>query len=333
MPDDFSRLHKRCTWLNGNVFQASPINKEAIQALATIHPMRAMEMLKEVEEKAEKVKNPSGYLKSAAARESPVSSQISIDPAVEKRCKWLNFNLFKDNKIDGEAIALLSSLGWARAMELCKELETKGEQVRSPSKYIKAAAARELPTEYHQGNLVSAEPVQAGNSPNADRLVHRRCTWINGNVLQGKEIAQEAIWEMSMLGVDGAMKLCKELEAKAEQIKNPNNYIHAAVSRALGGSGGEVMLAGASQQSTSGNYERVKKRCTWLSRNIFTNSAINDETVALLANLEFSRAMELCKEIEEKGAEKVANPSGYLGAAARRETQGFQGHPPKRARS
>ena len=113
---------------------------------------RAMELFKEVEEKKEQVRNPSGYLKSAAARENPagiphasprdypmLQRQQGTDTAkIQRRANWLNANVFPDRHINLEApcqtlkflalpratleaIEAMTALGAGRAMELFKD--------------------------------------------------------------------------------------------------------------------------------------------------------------------------------------------------------------------
>ena len=95
---------------------------EAIVAMKGLGGARAMELFKEVEEKFEQIRNPSSYLKTAAARENPSvqgrgmpqtalalapfpSRRPDADPAtkIHRRASWLNANVFPDRQIDPEA--------------------------------------------------------------------------------------------------------------------------------------------------------------------------------------------------------------------------------------
>merc|ERR1712187_238472 len=62
---DFEKIEKRVRWLNHNVFSANPIDDNALDALAQLG-LDAFSILKEAEEKADSIKNISGYLKRAA---------------------------------------------------------------------------------------------------------------------------------------------------------------------------------------------------------------------------------------------------------------------------
>lgn len=320
---DWNRLHKRCTWINGNVFPDTPIDKEAIDALGTLDIQRAFHILKQLEEKGEQVKNPSGFLKAAVGREMPdvTSFTSGVDPStytrVRKRCMWLNHNVYQQHMaINDEAVAALSSLDFQRAMELCKELEQKGDSVKSPSGYIKAAVTREGGGMMSAGMMSGKGAGKGGYVPvEFDSGVHKRCTWLNANVLAGKEINQEAIFALSMVGWQRAMELCKEVEEKSDEVNNPSRYITAAVTR-------DMSNGGSHKSSKPDVKTRVAKRVAWLNENVFTANGIDDAAVAALVTLGFQKAMELCKDLEEKGPKKVANPSAFLKGAVRREGQG-----------
>ena len=72
--------------------------------------------------------------------------------------------------------------------------------------------------------------------------------------------------------------------------------------------------------ATTHNYKKkgkVHKRATWLNGNVFGPGAIDAEAVAAMQTLPVARAMEIFKGLEEKGAQAVLNPSGYLKVAVR----------------
>merc|ERR1740121_2015426 len=63
------KIEKRARWLSSNVFPDRPIDDEAIAAMSGMGVPRAKELFKEIEEKGDQCRNPSGYLKGAARRE------------------------------------------------------------------------------------------------------------------------------------------------------------------------------------------------------------------------------------------------------------------------
>jgi len=265
--EEQSKIHRRITWLNGNVFQDQKINDEAIGAMYSMGVARAFELLKEIEEKKEGMRNPSGYLIAAAKREGLVPPGLSAAPAhasqedygkVHKRATWLNANVFKDRQIDQDAIAAMSSLGVSRAFELFKEIEAKADQMKNPSGYLKKAAQNEGFGQ--QALIVHEAPVSRGKgqgkgSPDFDKL-HRRVTWLNGNVFTQTPIDPEAIEALAELGADRGFEMLKELEAKGADVKNPGGYLKASVKRALGLLG----PSGTKRTASSDNGPPAKKR-------------------------------------------------------------------------
>jgi len=170
---DMEKVHKRATWLSANVFTAKPIDEEAIAAMIGMGAHRAMELFKEVEEKADSIRNPSSWLKSAAAREGFAPPEAPPPPLsgghghghfrggggghgkgshgggqggekVRRRGSWLNSNVFGDNPIDDDAMSAMEALDLGSAMDLFKDVESKAGEVKNPSGYLQAAVKRAL---------------------------------------------------------------------------------------------------------------------------------------------------------------------------------------------
>merc|ERR1712039_1089742 len=67
--DPTGKIRRQITWLNTNVQLAEPINCESVVAgLSALDVTSAMKILKDVEEGAAGIKNPTGYVAAAAAR-------------------------------------------------------------------------------------------------------------------------------------------------------------------------------------------------------------------------------------------------------------------------
>mmetsp|Transcript_74453 Transcript_74453/g.206777 ORF Transcript_74453/g.206777 Transcript_74453/m.206777 type:complete len:471 (-) Transcript_74453:154-1566(-) len=340
----FQKVHKRCTWLNANVFWDGAIDEAAILALSKIDARRAMEMCQEVETKADTVANPSGYLVNAVRREGmgvggrgdafasdyAYSGQARGDPRFHKRCAWLNMNVFWHGAIDDDAIAALSTIDYGRAMEMLKDIEEKASTLASPSGYLKNSIRREM-----RGR--GARPYDYDDyyydegSMRADNRIHRRCTWLNANIFWQGAIDEQAIRDLSSIDPLRAMAMLREVEAKADQVSNPNGYLKNAVRREnLYESGGYAGGYDDAYASGSGAYydygtkmnSTIHKRCTWLNANVFWDGAIDEDAIAQLSTLDTVRAMEMLKELEGK-SDKVINPSGYLKNAVSREDEAW----------
>eukprot|EP00913_Durusdinium_trenchii_P001659 g1536.t1 len=220
MGDD-TKIHRRITWLNGNVFPDRPIDPEAIEAVKRLGVSRGFELLKDgeqqlrsgggpvwlrsgledAEEKSGKITNPSGYLKAAVLREGVVAPSLMAPIApvqaegkgnahdegkVHRRASWLNANVFPDRPIDEEAIAMLKALGAAR----------------NPSGYLKTAVARE-PT--GPPSPMRSQPAALG----PEEKIYRRGSWLNAKVFADRPIDDEALEAVKSLGIQRAMELFK----------------------------------------------------------------------------------------------------------------------------
>eukprot|EP00927_Polykrikos_kofoidii_P053073 TRINITY_DN4721_c0_g1_i1.p1 TRINITY_DN4721_c0_g1~~TRINITY_DN4721_c0_g1_i1.p1 ORF type:complete len:546 (+),score=118.86 TRINITY_DN4721_c0_g1_i1:166-1638(+) len=380
-----SRLHRRCTWLNANVFWQGAIDEKAIEQLSGIDVGRAMEMLKDLEDKAELVANPSGYLKNSVRREGRAAganvgmvsqgygyadggvqpqygSAQEVSSRVHRRCTWLNANVFWQGSINEKVVAALSSIDMDRAMEMLQDVESKAQRVSNPGGFLMNACRREgmqnagydasyaANTRYDTGYVEHYAP----ENTQVNSAVHRRCTWLNANVFWQGAIDEEAVAQLS--GIDGgrSMEMLKILESKADTVANPSGYLKNAVRKEVGARAGTTWdeggewgwlpqnrgggceqqqqgddwgwsqqnrVAGGGGQQQGDLDERIRKRCTWLNTNVFGIGAIDREAMVALSTLEYGRAMAMCKEVEEKGSNRIANPSGYLKVAVRKESE------------
>eukprot|EP00434_Breviolum_minutum_P019066 symbB.v1.2.016807.t2/scaffold1292.1/size223628/5 len=293
--------------------------------MTSLGAARAMEVFKDLEEKKEQVRNPTGYLKTAASRESAGTTYQATsgdDEKIHRRATWLNSNVFPDRPIDNEAIHALVTLGSARAMLLFKDVEEKQDQVKNPSGYLKAAVARDSGS---GGNYVvqsynrvqSVQPVQ---SEGEEMKIHKRVNWLNNNKFPDRIIDDEAIGAMFGLGIARAFELLKEIEGKADHMRNPSGYLKtAALNEGLVPPGGTKATVQAPQAFNS-QEDKVSRRARWLNENVFQDRPMDDEAIEAMGSLPMSRAMELFKEVEEK-AGQLRNPGGYLKAAVSREGQ------------
>eukprot|EP00435_Cladocopium_sp_Y103_P075108 s194_g54.t1 len=317
---DPQKVQKRATWLNANVFPDRPIDQEAVMMMTSLGTARAMELFKDVEEKKEQVRNPSGYLKTAAARDAPMQQVYHSngdDGKIHRRATWLNSNVFQDRPIDQEAIQALTTVGTARAMALYKDVEEKQEQVKNPSGYLKTAVARD------GGGGYVAAPAAQGQHMQSEReeqsKIQKRITWLNANVFPDRQIDTEATGAMFGLGISRAFELLKEVEGKAQELRNPTGYLKtAAIREGLvppEGHGGQAAVQSSNQE------DKVSRRARWLNENLFPDRPIDQEAIAAMSSLDMPRAMELFKDVEEKAAQ-LRNPGGYLKVAVSREGTG-----------
>lgn len=353
---DEEKIEKIACWLSDKVFAGRRIDDEAVAAMQGMGIARAMELFREIEEKADQVKNPSGYLKSAARREgfgpqldgweergwAGKGGQAGTDPGkVAKRVRWLNANVFAENPIDDRALESMQGVAAPRAMEILKELEGKAEAgVRNPSSYLRTASNREK----ERAGLalaVSAPPARhagkgggAGGAGEHDKI-ERRAAWLNRKLFQASPIDGEAVAAMKGMGAARAMELFREVEEK--EARNPSGYLKRAAAREGFGPPGQpppreaAGKGGAGKGGASREAQRVQKRVDWLNKHSFTSNPIDDDAVAVMLEVDVPRAMEIFKELEAKGGE-VHNPSAYLISAVKKGPGGAKRKAPQDAR-
>eukprot|EP00933_Yihiella_yeosuensis_P028586 TRINITY_DN22436_c0_g1_i1.p1 TRINITY_DN22436_c0_g1~~TRINITY_DN22436_c0_g1_i1.p1 ORF type:complete len:650 (+),score=184.54 TRINITY_DN22436_c0_g1_i1:72-2021(+) len=347
---DYSTLHRRTTWLNANVFQEKPpIDEEAVESMVFVGVGRALELLKDMEEKAPQINNPCGWIKNALKREGVAPANAPPTPrggggkgasvfvsdqeygTIHRRVTWLNANVLQDKPpVDGEAIDALLHLGVGRALELLKDVEAKSADINNPSSWLKAAVSREAGGAAHQAPAVVESRKGGGrannNASGEERKIHQRANWLSANVFPDRPIDDEAIGAMFGMGIARAFELFKDIEEKADQMRNPSGYLKAAASReGLGPPQAQGKGAPPAQSQGTGkgssDYDKIHRKVTWMNGNVFQASPIDHETIDALANVGADRALDMLKDLVNKG-EEVKNPSNYLKAAVKREFGG-----------
>lgn len=336
-PDpDFEKIHRRATWLSANVFVDKPIEDNAIETLVQLGVPRALQLLKEAEEKAGELHNPTAWLGSAARKElqgSGAPARVMGPPVVyfppvedadfskiHRRVTWLNFNVFPDRPpIDEEAINAMVAMGVPAALEMLKSLEEKGAEIGNPSGWLKNAAKRkgfmplaQVPEQFLPQYGESFQEVEVAVDM---EKIHRRAKWLSHNVFPDRHIEQSPLDALANLGTQRAMELFKELEEKAPEINNPNGWLLAAAKRSVS--------YAAPPQAPLGNdpkdYSKIHRKVTWLNGNVFAEAPLDRECIDALAELELDRAFAILSEVEGKAAE-VKNPSGFVKVAVKRAT-------------
>jgi len=345
-----SRIHRRCTWLNCNVFWEGAIDRSAMEGLSSLDFSVAMELCKDVEAKGpDRVANPSAYLQTAVNYEQknprPSTGEWPnedwkwreyeepywgskggydkeyVDDRVHRRCTWLNANVFWASAISEKAIGALSSLPIPRAMELCMELETKGpDRVANPSGYIEAAVSREVEPGWEPQTY--SRPAYDGSYINDN--VHRRCTWLNTNVFWPGAIDEGAIASLSTIDYRRAMEMLKDIEDRGPNgVAHPSSYLVGSVRHEHEYNSGVPSYGSSWSYGKGGKGGKgwdgpryppvIHRRCTWMNANLFWEGAISDEAVAKLSTLETWRAMEILEDLEWRVGE-VQHPTKWIKA-------------------
>jgi len=250
--------------LNKNVSLQEKISyTDVIDALSAIDPSEAMTILKDLEENAETVKNPTNYTLQAAYRvagysasgagskgqkrprewtaEAP-SSYADYDPAkkISRQIGWLNKNVSLQEKISyTDVIDALSAIDPSEAMTILKDLEENAETVKNPTNYTLKAAYRVAGYSAagggSKGQKRPREWTAEAPSEHAAKRISKQVGWLNNNAGLYEKITYSEVKEaLESIDIVTAMKIMKDLENAAHTVYNPTKYVMTAVSRASG---------------------------------------------------------------------------------------------------
>lgn len=327
------QLKKRVGWLNANASLKAPLAFEKVgHLLVPLGHRQAMDVLKQLEEKAASVNDPTAWVASAARKGAAGVVQAAIpggfvgagavewaDEKVRKRIGWLNSNVELAAPITYDKVApCLLGLDVHAAMAVLKDLEENAASVRDPDAWVISAARRAAGTAPGLGAPAAVFAAAGGGGlfdPAAEEKLWRRIGWLNKNAaLQAKLDYDRLAPGLLAIGSHDAMEILKHLEENAATIRDPSAYaLAAALRRQDGGSGMAAAAVGYEQEPPE---QRLRKRIGWLNRNGQLAAEIRvNEAVSVLRSLPIQRAMELLKSLEDKASE-IQDPTGYVLAAA-----------------
>ncbi|CAL1173419.1 unnamed protein product [Cladocopium goreaui] len=157
---------------------------------------------------------------------------------------------------------------------------------------------------------------------------------LNSNAGLNQDLDIDQLLEpLTSMGTSKALEILSHLEEKASEVKNPTNYILAAVSKRGKGKGKGKGKGGQDRRGKGvikthlkekrtfdpAMVEKVKKRISWLNDKANLNDQLSYDKVGelLLESGPIAEVMKILKTLEENASE-VRNPNGYITSAARR---------------
>lgn len=268
--DPTRKIARQVGWLNRNTpLKVKVSYSDVVGPLSQLDVTDAMKILKDLEQVADQVDNPTGYVSAAAARASGVQvapgigiasagasgyvqlagglqaaqSQMTLDPTgkIARQVGWLNRNASLQEPISfSDVVEPLSCLEISTAMAILKEVEENAPTIQSPTSYVLQAATRN--GAHLQQDMVTTMPMvpmQLTLDPTGK--IARQVGWLNKNAKLKEPISfSDVVEPLSQLDVTMAMQILKDLEGQAEHVRNPTGYVAAAASRAGAVSTGAV---------------------------------------------------------------------------------------------
>mmetsp|Transcript_23209 Transcript_23209/g.65584 ORF Transcript_23209/g.65584 Transcript_23209/m.65584 type:complete len:503 (-) Transcript_23209:111-1619(-) len=155
--DSTGKISRQVGWLNKHVDLAAPISfSDVVQQLSALDITVAMQILKDVEAQAANLRDPTGFVITAAEkapRGPPVvggamlggRASAHVDPTgkIKRQVQWLNKNLQLAEPLSFESVAeALSAIEIVSAMRILKDVEEQASGIHNPNSYIAAAADR-----------------------------------------------------------------------------------------------------------------------------------------------------------------------------------------------
>mmetsp|Transcript_136308 Transcript_136308/g.237011 ORF Transcript_136308/g.237011 Transcript_136308/m.237011 type:complete len:257 (-) Transcript_136308:121-891(-) len=211
-------------WLNAPIMFA-----EVSESFSMMGESAALALLDELKAKAANVKDPTKWLKAAAARRASADAEGRTKrygaEKVRRTIGWMNqHGGLKEPLMYKEVCDLLMSVGDSAAGRLLKALDDQKETINNPTKWLISAAKREGGS----GGDWSGSSQQMGGSKSISKTIG----WMNQNTLKENPITfNKVIGPLMAMGEEAAGKLLHEFGEKAHTIQDPTKWIAAAATR------------------------------------------------------------------------------------------------------
>merc|ERR1712126_49405 len=251
------KISRQVGWLNYNAGLIAPILcTEVLPLLVQVGLTQAMKILKDVEQVAPNITNPTSYVWVAATNAGSRNTLLSVasrpkqlpvaagpsDPTgkIARQVGWLNQHAGLKEKISfTDVVEPLSKIDISNAMKILKDLEERANHVEHPTAYVVAAASRVAPSTALQGDKRAWVPGVA-TMPNAkpfsddQRRIARQVGWLNQHAGLIERISYSDVKEpLEALDLHTAMRLMKDIETMFQVIRNPTAYLLSAARRAM----------------------------------------------------------------------------------------------------
>jgi len=315
------RLRKRVGWLNRNGGLTCELRYDQIAgALLHLPSQNAMGILKNLEENAVAIPDPTGYVLTMAAEAQPTTAALTDpnapDEKLRRRVMWMNNHLTLPEPLVYERVAPdLLCLDPRQAMEVLKKLEENLPSISDLHGWVSSNARRAMqntPAAFPSTPAIGAPPVAGGMAASAtpeDRL-KKRIGWLNGNVGLACQLDFDiAAASLLRLDITQAMAVLKSLEENAATVMDPHTFVSNAVESTIAARANTV----SNVAQDSALDEALRKRIAWMNSNVPLQKPIMYDLIgpSLMALGDRTKAMEVLKSMESS-ALNVEEPSEHI---------------------
>eukprot|EP00747_Dinoflagellata_sp_TGD_P207271 gnl/TRDRNA2_/TRDRNA2_80852_c0_seq1.p1 gnl/TRDRNA2_/TRDRNA2_80852_c0~~gnl/TRDRNA2_/TRDRNA2_80852_c0_seq1.p1 ORF type:complete len:402 (+),score=86.20 gnl/TRDRNA2_/TRDRNA2_80852_c0_seq1:2-1207(+) len=264
----------------------SSLDQKANDALTSVGPAVATDILQELERKGSAVRNPSAYICRACE-----NRKMGIGPKLAGEISpWLERYR---GTLDQEVLESLSRIDQQHALVLLQNIDSADGSIRNPSAYI-AKSIKNLETGSNLPELRSAP--------------------MNGT--DGKELDDKARAALAEVGPEAAKAIMAELEAKGDSVRNVSAYVCRAVGntrRGEGAAGGLLPVPSVDvPTSKDGDGQVLAPGNDVLGA---WRSKLDADAVRTLETVGATAASAILSELDSRG-DQVRNPSAYVVKAA-----------------
>ncbi|CAJ1451666.1 unnamed protein product [Effrenium voratum] len=363
-PAMVDKVRKRISWLNDKAGLSDQLSYEKVgELLLRSGPIgEVMKILKTLEENAAEVRNPNGYVATAARRlqeegvapepKSSVPPRVRedkdmqdfrhepLDKQLEAHIMWLNREVQLNGQLDYDQVARpLLNLDPAAAGEILRRLEEHAKEVRDPNGYVLSAAQRAGGKGGGKGppRLKVPEPPLAPRAPPSaeDEKIARRVSWLNQHIKLPAPLDFDRLASsFRKIGYYPSLEVLNNLEEHADTVRDPTAYVIAGIRKVADGEGAGMPApsgvpvpappaAGGRRGGPSGHSEeKLQRRVEWLNKNVCSGEPLFADRV--IPVLLPLRTTQALDILKnfEESADSVRDPNAYVIGTARRAAAG-----------
>jgi len=285
-------IAKRVRLLNSSGQLTQPIVLDRVgEALGSLGVGQAMTILKGLEDAAEEVRDPTGYIKMAVRASGGFVPADDADDADEGEDEEIEKEDMPEEDAAAEEEEEAEEFGGAPAPPRVAVKQELMGGAGAPVRAKKEVGLRDFRGTKTE-DLTEAEKIE------------RRVVWINHHGNLNKQIdPAEVLPALDCIGFRQSMRVLRRLEESGPEVENPAEFIKDLVARS-----GWIWA----KPDVIDDDEKVAKRVGWLNLFGGFQQPIDYAEVAdSLDGLKVAHAMVLLRELELQ-AHKVPNPTDYI---------------------
>eukprot|EP00930_Biecheleria_cincta_P089997 TRINITY_DN7934_c0_g1_i2.p1 TRINITY_DN7934_c0_g1~~TRINITY_DN7934_c0_g1_i2.p1 ORF type:complete len:634 (-),score=111.85 TRINITY_DN7934_c0_g1_i2:143-2044(-) len=262
--DPSGKIRRSVSWLNNHAHLEQCIAfADVVGPLSDLEIHNAMKILNDVRDRAETIRNPTGYILRAASKAAEwalaprthastkvaaLGRGVDLDPSgkIGKTVRWINENKELRQPLSFDAvIEPLSALDIKTALKILTDLEDRAQEVQNPNGYVVRAAKNALDPK-NRDSSQTRDPASKRSRPAAHdahsavefKEISRKVGQLNKIADWPLKLSYSDIKEpLEQCGVELALDILEDLEY-AHNVQDPTDYVLSAARKFTSGEGG-----------------------------------------------------------------------------------------------